>query len=366
MSEGPARTGAVHARRLARLFERRRIPASGSLNLTHRCNLRCRHCYLGDERSGAGARELPTDRWLSLLGEIAGAGCLELLISGGEPLLRPDFATIYRRARELGMVVTVFTNGTLVDPSTVGLFRDLPPHAVEVSLYGATEATCERVTGVAGALARCSRGLDLLLGGGIRVTLKTVVLRENVHEIGAMRAIARSLGVPFRVDPALTPTLDGSPAPLASRVSVRDAVREEFADPDDARQWREFFASHGTPPVDGALVSCGAGLATFHVDARGGLLPCLMLRKPRFDLGGGSFLEGWRDVIPRVREAAASPGNPCPCCELRAICGCCPAVSLLETGDAQTPPAYHCELGRERLHAIRTPPDCPPGGSGLS
>ena len=145
---------------LGRVAVERRIPLNGSLAMTHRCQLRCVHCYLGDERytPPAPAGELPTAFWLDLLDQVAAAGCLNLLVTGGEPLLRPDFAAVYEHAIRRGLLVTVFTNGTLVDERVVDLFAEWPPQLVEVSLYGASAPVYERVTGIPGSHGRCLRG----------------------------------------------------------------------------------------------------------------------------------------------------------------------------------------------------------------
>jgi MoaA/NifB/PqqE/SkfB family radical SAM enzyme len=123
---------------------RRRIPTHVTLGLTHRCNLDCVHCYLRDERETV---ELSTQRWLGVLDEIVAAGGLWVGLTGGEPLLRPDFATIYARAKQLGLLVTVMTNGTLVNRRILELFARLPPHRVDVSLYARSPETYQAITG---------------------------------------------------------------------------------------------------------------------------------------------------------------------------------------------------------------------------
>ena len=157
------------------------IPLFGSIELTHRCNLRCLHCYLGTHRGSPG-KELRTERLFSVIDEITEAGCLFLLLTGGEPLLRKDFPEIYRYAKTKGLMVTVFTNGTLVTDPLVELFEDLPPQAVEVSLYGAAAATYEMITGVEGSFERCLTGIRRFLEHGINVRLKTVLMTLNCRE----------------------------------------------------------------------------------------------------------------------------------------------------------------------------------------
>ena len=163
---------------------RTRTPVSATLELTRRCNLRCVHCYLGDqaEQHRLKDRELAAAAMKAAVSEWAQAGCLYLTLTGGEPLLRPDFPEIYRHARERGLVVTVFTNGTLVTEEIAGLFREFPPRKVEISLYGATAATHDGVTGVPGSHARAWAGIRRLQGAGVRVALKTVLMKSNLAE----------------------------------------------------------------------------------------------------------------------------------------------------------------------------------------
>ena len=135
--------------------ERLRIPFSGSIDLTHRCNLDCVHCYLGPRAERrTGAAEMSTGRILSLLDEITDAECLNLLITGGDPLIREDFPVIYSHAKKNGLLVTIFTNGTLLTDRVLDLFVDLPPLEVEISIYGATAPTYEKITRVPGSYER--------------------------------------------------------------------------------------------------------------------------------------------------------------------------------------------------------------------
>src|SRR5258708_5136124 len=112
-----------------------RVPLSGLLELTSRCNLRCVHCYLGpqDVYWAKREQELSTAQVLSIIDQITAAGCLYLGITGGDPMVRPDFPVIYTRARQNGLLVTVLCNGILVRDSVVELFKKYPPSCVEIS-----------------------------------------------------------------------------------------------------------------------------------------------------------------------------------------------------------------------------------------
>lgn len=345
-------------RELRKQAEERRIPLSGGIDLTRRCNLRCVHCYLGPQaemRATPAEPELETGRILSILDEITEAGCFFLLLTGGEPLLHPDFARIYRHACTRGLNVTVFTNGTLVDDAVIALFREFPPKVVEVSLYGATAGTYERITGVRGSHARCLDGIARLQAGGMRLVLKTSLMTLNRDEIPAMRELARGLGLKLRVDPSINPTLDGNQAPVALRVSPEEAIRVALAEEGKLEEWQRSLAEKEGEETrrSDALYQCSAGLRSFYIDAVGLLRPCQITRNIAYDLKQGDFLTGWREVIPRVRDLRAPPNYRCTRCESMTLCRYCPPAFELETGDAAVPSAFLCTMGRKRHGALK-------------
>ncbi len=317
-----------------------RIPISATLELTSRCNLRCRHCYLGnqEEQHSKRSQERDTAAVLASLDEWAAAGCLYLLITGGDPMMRKDFAQVYRHARELGMLVTVFCDGILVTPAIIELFKELPPRKVEVSIYGSTPETYETVTRVPGSHANAWRGIRRLHDNGIRIGLKTVLMSLNKHELDAMRDQARELGVPFRYDSAIFPCLpDGSnqQAPLDLRVSPEEIVAHDLGDPDRRRQWQEKIEATAKLPEDDRLYTCGAGATSFYIDPFGNLSPCLMTTHYRYRQDGKAFREVWDTDLMEIRKKKKTGKKSCLTGGLRGACSHCPAFNFLETGDEE-------------------------------
>lgn len=333
--------------------QQRRVPFSGSLALTHRCNLGCIHCYAKDEHEKiAGHSELSAGQWQRIIGEIKEAGCLYLLLTGGEPMVRDDFPEIYSFAKENGFLVTVFTNGTLIDDRILHVFHELPPRLVEVSLLGACAQTHDRITGRAGSFAKTLSGVQSLLGQGVNVRLKSVLMTLNADEFPAIEELARSLGVKFRLDAAIFPSLAGDRGPLDLRVPPERAVTLEMADSERANEWRDFFARYKAVPYGNKVFACNAGKTNFHVDPDGYLFPCLIARSRRYSLRNGSFQEGWTGEIARIHEEEIADDYPCGDCENKTICGFCPGFFELEHGQARVPSAYICAIGRLRREAI--------------
>jgi radical SAM protein with 4Fe4S-binding SPASM domain len=286
------------------------------------------------------------------LDEITEAGCLNLLITGGEPLLREDFPEIYRHAKEKGLLVTVFSNGTLITGKVIELFRHYPPLEVEISLYGATAGTYEKITGVSGSFEKCMSGIKRLLDSNIKVNLKTILMTMNSHELFAMQHIAEGLGVRFRFDAAISPCITGDKSPLDLRVSPEEAIEKELSDPNRFRLWKKYFEGIRGRVLADNLYGCGAGVTGFHVDPSGSLQPCMMTLDIHHDLSDSGFLEGWNNITLRIKEKKAAAEFACRGCEKINLCGYCPAFFRLENGAEDVRSDYICKIGNLRYQYL--------------
>lgn len=337
-------------------FAALRVPLFATLELTSRCNLKCVHCYLGpqEEQWKKRSQEMDTSKVLSLVDEFVAAGTLFLLITGGDPMVHRDFKTVYRYAKEKGLVVTVFCDGILVDEAMIALFEELPPSVVEVSLYGATRETYEAVTRVKGSYEKAIRGIRRLLDHGVHVNLKTVLMTVNQHELPAMRDMARAWGVSFRTDNAIFPCLPtGDMSPLQYRVTPREAVAAELSDPQRLDEWVRYVEERKDAPRGEMTYRCGAGVNSFHVDPFGYASPCLMTTQYRASLHERGFDSLWRKELVQLRSNRPRPDYGCNSCEMQVACSGCPGFNFHETGHEDVKSEYVCETTRERWQAIQ-------------
>jgi radical SAM protein with 4Fe4S-binding SPASM domain len=325
-----------------------RVPLSGSLELDLRCNLRCLHCY----RDGEWPKGiLDTDEVKSVLDQIAEAGTIWLLLTGGEIFLRPDIFEIYDHARKLGMLVTLFTNGTMITERIADRLQKDPPEVVEVSLYGFTKETYEAVTGIPGSHEKCYRGVELLWERGVPLKLKTVAMRTNRHELVDMARFAESKGLRFKFDTMINPNFDRSLVPCNVRLSPEESVELEFSIPGRMEEYQKYFE----PRKDyhsSRLFSCGAGSRTFHIDPYGNMKMCLLLREPEFSLRHMSFRRIWDEMFPPVYTQMRNPNHQCNSCNLVSLCGKCPAWSQMEKGDMESRIEWSCEVGHRRAEKL--------------
>jgi MoaA/NifB/PqqE/SkfB family radical SAM enzyme len=349
----PVENGAFFERLKTRMTSQR-YPFLGSLEVTFRCNLRCVHCYLGSYRSGIPSmQELTTAEIRNILDQVTDAGCLELLLTGGEPFVRPDLLDIYTYARQKGLMVILFTNATLITPEIARYLADWTPQSVEVTLYGYSQETYERISGIPGSHARCLRGIELLLQQGIPLKLKTMLMTLNQHELAQMKHFAESLGVAFRYDPLLNAGFDDGRGPLPFRLPPAEVVQADLGDPDRRKDLQDFSRRYaGFQPDSQFLYVCGAGLHSFHIDPYGRMGICMMARARSHDLRRNSFKEGWEQFIPQERALPSSGESRCAGCALRANCSQCPGWAQLEHGNSEQVVDYLCQVSHLRSEAF--------------
>lgn len=336
-----------------------RVPINGTIEVSHRCPLDCAHCYnnlpMGDP--DARRREMTTQDHFRLVDELAEAGCLWLLYTGGEIFARRDFLDIYTHAKRKGFLVTLFTNGTLITPEIADYLVEWRPFDIEITLYGATRETYEALTRIPGSYDRCLRGIRLLLDRKLPLKLKTVGVTINKHEVPAMRQMAADFGVEFMFDSMMNPRIDCSASPLEVRLAPHEVVELDLQDPRRVAEWRRLAINHAPPPASERVLEqydCGGGLNSFAIDPYGDLSICVLSHVDRYNVVRGSFREGW-EWIANVHSKPVTRLTKCTDCALRSLCGMCAANGELENGDPFAPVDWLCRVAHLRAMTYEIP-----------
>ncbi len=326
---------------------REAIPLEVAIELTHRCNFRCRHCYIPDFEA---PDLLTTGRVLELLEELAGVGTLRLSLTGGEPLLRPDWRTVARRARELGFQLTVLTNGSGVTDDVAEELARL--HAVvDVSLHTMDRAAFERLTRRVGSFERVLAGIRRLRAHGVPVVVKVPQTSITPDDLEAVAAFAEEVGAICQSAPQILPRKDGSLEPLRYRL-----------DPDRLAAY--YGGPHGgcdLPAGDAAdrddLPLCAAGNRFACIQANGDVLACNVLPVVAGNVLERTFREVWEgsEWLRRLRSLRRRDLPVCSGCDAFVHCNRCHAEALLEDGDLLGPASAACAraAARERAAAAR-------------
>jgi radical SAM protein with 4Fe4S-binding SPASM domain len=346
----------------------KRVPVSFDLEATARCNLNCRHCYINVSAGNKTAkrRELSPAEIERIGAEAASLGAIWCLITGGEPLLRRDFFDVYLALRKQGLLVSVYTNATLVGHEQAEFFREHPPRDIEVTVYGVTAATYERVTRVPGSFAAFRAGLDLLLESGIKVRLKAMALRSNLKELPAINRFCRARTKDyFRFDPFLHYRFDRNARRNAEieseRVTSAEVVTLERTDRERRRAMDDRCGQFIVPSFADSdchhIFRCDAGRRNFVVGDDGRFRLCASLNHPDFlfDLKGGSLAAAWNDFVPEVLARTSDRKEyleRCARCPIVNLCLWCPAHAYLETGELDVPVDKFCQTAHARAEAL--------------
>ena len=338
---------------------RKRVPLSGAIEVTRRCPLNCAHCYnnlpLGDP--AVQSRELTFREHCRILDEISEAGCLWVLYTGGEIFVRKDFLDIYTYAKQKGLLITLFTNGTLITEKVADYLAEWRPFSIEITLYGRTRETYERITGVKGSFNRCLQGIRLIKERGLPLKIKTMAMTLNQHEIQDMMEFVKGeLGLGFRFDAMINPRVECLPGPLAVRLTPQQVIDLDSQYPLRMKEWEKFSKKFNGPvhPLENSdeMYHCGGGVNSFSIDPYGQLSICILSNDSKWDLRTGSFAEGWESFLLAIRKRKIKKPNKCTFCEIRAMCGMCPANAELENKDAEEPVDFLCQVAHLRAKAL--------------
>jgi radical SAM protein with 4Fe4S-binding SPASM domain len=338
-------------------FGDKRTPVEVSLEVTRRCPLECQHCYnnlaMGD--LAARNRELTKEEYVAILTELADMGVIWLLFTGGEIFARKDFLEIYTCAKQKGFLITLFTNGILINEKIADYLREFPPFAIEITLYGRTKETYEALTQMPGSYDRCMRGIKLLLERKLPLKLKTVGTRINCHEVIAMKEFAeQDLGVEFKFDSLINPRIDCSQAPLAVRMSPEEVVALDLHWPTVAAEHRRLLEEEiaAPPAAPATMYTCGGGVKAFAIDPYGHMSICVISHQDTYDIRTGSVREGWDQFLLKVRQRERTRPTKCVNCRIHSVCNMCPANGELENGDPESPVDFLCQVAHLRAMAL--------------
>jgi radical SAM protein with 4Fe4S-binding SPASM domain len=336
-----------------------RAPMQVTIEVTRRCPLECQHCYnnlpMGDQ--DARGREMTTEEHFRMLDELVDMGCFWLLYTGGEIFARKDFLEIYTYAKKKGFLITLFTNGTLINEKIADYLVEWPPFAIEITLYGRTRETYEALTMIPGSYDRCLRGIKLLRERGLPLKLKTVATSINKHEVIAMRQFAEEeLGVEFKMDGQINPRIDCSQSPLAVRLTPEEVVALDMLAPKGVSEYRRLAKRDlENPPnlaQNDAVYFCGGGMNGFAINAYGEMGICVISQQETFDIRHSGLKLAWEHSLYELRTRKGTRETKCRHCRIQSLCGMCPANGEMENGDRESPVAFLCHVAHLRAAAI--------------
>ena len=346
---------------------RKKIPLGGTFELTPVCNMDCRMCYVKMSRQQQEAIRplISAEEWLRLGQEAKGHGLLYLLLTGGEPFSRPDFREILAGLHKMGLVLTINSNGTLIDEKTMEWLVQTPPVRINITLYGASDATYERLCRNPRGFTQVTKAIRMLRDAGITVKINCSLTPYNADDLEGIIRFAKEEGLVVQATSYMFPPVrrDASKVGQNDRFTPEDAAYysakiEKFLNGSERFLERAKTLDFGSIPSDddmcidseGEGIRCRAGKSSFWVTWDGKMLPCGMLPDEGVDLSKTEFAEAWKQITEKV-TCIRLPAK-CKNCSLKDLCRACAAMAVTETGHYDQVPEYRCRMAQEYQNAF--------------
>jgi len=324
---------------------------------TRNCNLACLHCR-ASATHGPFSGELDTQAALRLLDQITEVGKPIVILTGGEPLLRPDIFEIAQYGTNKGLRMVMAPNGTLITETTVRQMIDAGIKRISVSLDGASRGSHDRFRGVEGAFDGALRGIKLAKDAGLEFQINTTITKTNLDEIPLIQDLAVELGAVAHHIFLLVPTGRGKYI-VDQEITAAEYERtlNWFYDqrektplqlkatcaPHYYRILRQRAKQDGKPVtfkthgLDAVTRGCLGGTGFCFVSHTGVVQPCGFLDINCGNVTQASFANIWKhsDVFLALRNSKELKGK-CRKCEFIKVCGGCRARAYEATGDFLT------------------------------
>lgn len=344
---------------------RKRIPLSGTFELSPICNFNCKMCYVRKSVKEVNEYSRPMvtiDQWIEIAKQAKEDGLLFLLLTGGEPLLWPEFWELYETLVKMGFLVSINTNGSLIDEEAVERFRKYPPKRINITLYGANDETYERLCGVKGVFTKVKGAIERLKEARIPVKLSCSLTPDNEADLEEMVIYAQNNKLILQVATYMFPPIRRDEGmvgknqrftPEEAAVNRLKTYRLQYGEEAYQNYLDEILRGYVVPPgldescidpLDGKI-RCRAGKASFWITWDGWLSACGMMPEPKVDLYKESFESAWKELVQEC-EIIVTTGV-CKKCPKLDICHPCGAMAMAETGNAAGIPKYLCELTQE-------------------
>ena len=347
---------------------RNRVPLGGGFELSPVCNFSCKMCYVRrtpEQLRREGKKLIPWQKWLELAQQCREAGMLYLLLTGGEPFLYPGFRELYEQLHDMGLLLSINSNGTMIDRETVEWLKERMPTRINVTLYGASPETYERICGNRAGYQKTVDAIDLLVEAGIPVVINASMIPENVCDLEKIIEFGKARKLNTRVGTYMFPPVRREAEKTDSRFSPEESARIQMRRFRCQLEEQEYLkllqsrAAHSASEQSSddwgrgeEFMRCRAGRSSFWVNWEGVMTACGMMDFPlAADPFREPFVDCWNRLTDAVRTTPVLMG--CRGCEKRDVCGVCAAMIHAETGTMNEKAPYLCQLADHVLEFSR-------------
>lgn len=353
---------------LHRRADVRGIPLSGTFELTPMCNMSCRMCYVRktpEEVKATGKRLRTVDEWLTMAEELKKQGTLFLLLTGGEPFTYPGFRDLYEKLQTMGFVLSINSNATLIDEETADWLAHHAPQRINITLYGSSDETYDRLCNNPEGFTKTNRAIELLQERGINVKLNCSVTPHNIGDLQDVIRYSDEKKLILQATSYMFPPLRRDAASIGKNdrfsaqecANIEAKIRKMQRGFENLKEYYKNVQQH--KPLDddscfdceGDGVRCRAGKSSFWITWDGRLLLCAMMDEPAYYPFEEGFDNSWKKLVNKTTGIHLPP--ECAVCEAKDVCRSCAAMVYTETGSYDKKPQYRCDLMKATPEACR-------------
>lgn len=344
----------------------RHVPLRGTFELTPRCNFNCKMCYIHMSPAdvvGCGKQELSTAEWLRIAQDAIENGTLHLMLTGGEPLLRDDFAEIYTEISKMGFIIGLNTNASLMNDKYYKLFSKYPPSSVSVTMYGSDRETYYNITGNSDNFEKTIRGLEYLSDLPTELDIKATFIKDNKDQLDSIREIANRFTKRFAINFMVFKPIPGVRSQAEQcRLSAKECIDIDISNSlyyNKLRKEQRAEKKFADTPVESVskkkdygmdiypdVLTCLSAKCAYWITWDGKMLPCGTFNEIYTLPLEEGFKEAW-DRLPSLFKDISHP-KECLQCKYYNYCPNCPAYFKVETGSYDKVSEYICKLAHER------------------
>ena len=321
------------------------MPFSGTFELTPFCNFRCVMCYvrLDKEQADRQGKLLSAEAWIDIARQAKEMGMLNLCLTGGEPLTHPQFWEIYSELNKMGFLITILSNGYLIDEGVIAKFKEYgAPYCIKLTLYGASDETYLRTCHCKDGFTKVARATELLREAGIPFKMTSTIVKENAEDLQQIYRFARERKIPMQHTISVV---------KSARGAVNTAEESRFALCDFPEELsREILERNKCPDPSSLFAWCSSYGSSFWVTWNGHVQLCAFMSKP-FVPCSGDFARDWAGLNEKLRNLRGP--RECVDCTWRAFCQRCPGILCGESGDPEKVDPSLCDASR-RLYQLYT------------
>ena len=341
--------------------DRTNIPLGGTFELTPTCNMNCKMCYVRKDMQDLQEPLLTVEEWLDIARQAREKGLLFLLLTGGEPFMRRDFKELYLELHKMGFMLSINSNGTLITEKEVDWLKQAAPTRINITVYGASDATYEKLCGNPNGYTQVMHAIRLLKEAGIQVKLNCSITPYNAQDLHEIKKMAVKEGLFLQTASYMYPPLRKGRAHIGKnhRFEPEQAAyyaalsqyyefgSQAFLERLEQQKLEENCTAEMPDEMKQAVegrehIRCRAGVSSFWITWNGKMTPCGMMDKPETDVRGEGFAKAWKSTVEKARQILM-PAK-CTNCTWKAKCVTCAAMVLAETGDYEKAPEYRCRM----------------------